>query len=365
VKDVKTTNHQLLTFTALSTLGGSILVVSATMAAVAQQDAWLSVLVNMAYGSVMIAVFCYLGSRFQGLTLIGIIKEVFGTWTGFIIAAAYVIFLLFTAISIPWFIGSFGAHAMLETPQTVINTLYVAALVIAVVYGIEAFMRASELLYSLFSVLFIISIVLVLPNASSQYIQPVFEKGFTPILKGSVLLAGFVSFPVITMLMIYPKYAEDLRRGKKALYKGFIWANTVVIVTVLVSVLVLGSAVVSKSSFPTLLLARQIYLGTILTRLEYAISVMWTVSEFIIGVLYFYGAISGLSELLCLKNHKKIILPVGLIVLLYADNAWPNTIEQTDWFIKVWTPHVIVFGAILPLFILGTYLVRKKSLDHA
>lgn len=365
VKELKITNHQLFTFTALSTLGGSILVISSTMATVAKQDAWISVLVNTVYGSLIIGVFCYLGSQYPGLTLIGIIKKLFGKWVGWIIAAAYVFFIFKTAMDIPWFIGSFGARAMPETPPIVINLLFMAALVIAVIYGLEAFARASEIFYFFVTALFIISIILVVPNAKIQYIQPVIEKGFSPILKSSVFLAGFISFPVVTMLMIYPKYAIDIKKGRGALYKGFLWANAVVFVTILVSILVLGSVVVSKSSFPTVVLAEEIRIGTVLTRLEYIISIMWTVSEFAIGILYFYCTITGLAELLGIKDYKKIAFPIALIVLMYADIAWPNSIEQANWFVEVWTPHVIVFGAILPLIMLIICLVKNTDTSKA
>ena len=359
--ELKITNHQVYTVTALSTLGGSILVISSTMAAIAKQDAWISVLVNTMYGSIMIGIFCFLGSRFPGLTLIGIVRHIFGKWPGLILAAAYVFFIFKTALDIPWFIGTFGAHAMPETPPAVINILFFGALIIAVRYGIEAYARASEIFYFFVTALFIISVILVVPNAKIEYIRPVVERGFTPILKGSIFLAGFISFPVITMLMVYPKYAEDLNKGKRALFKGFLWANAVVLATVFISILVLGSVFVSKSSFPTIMLAEEIRIGTVLTRFEYIISIMWTVSEFGIGILYFYGAVAGLSELLGLKEHKKIVFPMGLIIFLYADIAWPNSIEQANWFVEVWTPHVIVFGGVLPLSMLIAYTIKKLN----
>jgi spore germination protein KB len=360
MNDVKITNHQLYTFTALSTLGGSILAISSTIAAVAKQDAWLSVLVNTAYGSVMICIFGYLGIRHQGLTLIGIIRRIFGKWSGSILAAAYVFFMFKTAMDVPWFIGSFNANYMHEMPPAVINMLYVAALVIAVFYGIEAVVRASEMFYVFVTFFFIASIVMVIPNAKLDYMLPVFENGFSPILKGSVFLSSFITFTVISMLMIFPKHVEDRRAGNRQLFKGYIWANTIVFVTIFVSILVLGSDVVARSSFPTVLLAREISIGTVLTRLEYFISIMWTVSEFMVGVLFFYSAVTGLSELLGLKNHKKIVVPMGLIVLLYADIQWPNSVEQASWLVEVWTPHVIVFGAVLPLVMFFVYLFKKR-----
>lgn len=363
MKELKITNHQLFTVTALSTLGGSILVISAAMATIVKQDAWLSILINIGYGWVMISIYSYLGSQHPGLTLVGIIRQIFGKWLGLILAVCYVLFFIKLAFEIPWFIGSFHSHQLVETPPAFINVFFYVALVIAVLYGIEAFSRASEIFYVFVTALFIISIILVVPNAKFEYIEPVLEKGLKPVFKGSIIIAGYISFPVISMLMIFPKHIEDMKKGKQALLKGFLWANVVVLVTILISTLVLGSIVVSKSSFPTVNLAEEIVIGTVLTRLEYIITVMWTVSEFGIGILNFYCAIVGFSELLGLNDHKKIVLPMGLVGFLYADTAWPNSIEQANY-VNVWLPHIIVFGAILPFIMLFVFLLKNIFKEH-
>jgi spore germination protein KB len=247
--DKKTiTSHQLFTLTALSTLGGSILVVSSTVAAVAKNDLWISALFTMVLGLTVISIFVFLAGKHKGQTLIGINKILFGKWLGLLISAGYVFYFFTTSYGIVWYVGSFGSHVMHETPPIIISGLYVMGLIIAVHYGIESIGRTTELLYVFCMVLFIVSIVLVLPNARMDYMMPVLENGFIPVMKGGILLACFIAFNVITMLMVFPS-ADDYIKGKKSLYKGFLWSNTVVLITFLVSVLVLGSVVIAKSSF--------------------------------------------------------------------------------------------------------------------
>ncbi len=362
------TPHQLFTFTALSTLGGSILVISSTIAAVAKQDAWLSALINMAFGLLMTWIYCFIGTRYEGLTLIGIINKIFGKLLGKIVSIGYLLMFFSLAYGIPWYIGSFGAHLMHETPVPIITMLFVAALIISVYYGIEAFARATEIFYIFVTALFVISMVLVLPNSNLRYITPVLENGFTPILKGAVLLSSLVSTQNISILMIYPVHVSDRKGGKKSFIKGFLWANTVVFVTTLISVLVLGSTVVAKSSFPTVLLAREINVGIVLTRLEYAISVMWTMSEFVIGILFFYVTITGISEFVGLKDHRKIAAPMGLVILLLSVTVNPGAVEQSNWIIIGYTPNIIVFGFIIPMVMLVVYLIKtwlKKKTNNS
>jgi spore germination protein KB len=361
MEEKRITSHQLFTLTALSTLGGSILVVSSTVATVAKNDLWISALFTMVLGLVVVSVFVFLAGRHEGQTLIGINKTLFGKWLGLLISAGYVFYFFTTTYGIVWYIGSFGSHVMHETPPIVISGLYVIGLIIAVCYGIETIGRASELLYSFCLVLFLLFIGLVLPKGRIDYIMPVLENGFVPVMKGGILLSCFIVFNVITTLMVFPS-VNDYLKGKKSIYKGFLWSNSVVFIAFLVSVLVLGSVVIARSSFPTILLAREISIGTVLTRLEYAISVIWTVSEFVIGVLYFYACIHGLSELLGLREPVRIAIPMGLIVLILS--TYKGSVEQLDFILTAFVPQQITFGFILPVIMLFVYLFKKYSEFH-
>lgn len=351
----------MFTFTALSTLGGAILVISSSLAAVAKQDAWLAPVAAMLYGLPLIGLFCYLGGRYPGLTLIGIAKRIFGKWLGTIVSVGYVIFFISTGFNIPWYVGTFSAHTMHETPIPVILVLFIVALVITIYYGIEVIARASELFYIFVTILMALSFILVMPNIHIEYIRPVLENGVTPIMKSSVLVSAFIVFPVITILMIFPSHTNDVKAAQKAILKGFLWAVAVVFATVLMSVLVLGSGVVANSEYPTILLAREINIAIVLNRLEYAISIMWLVSEFFIAALYFYASIKGLSELLGLENHKRITAPMGLIALLFSWLNYTSSTQQANWIVTGFIPHSIFFGAIIPLLMFLIYKFKQYA----
>lgn len=353
------TAHQLVTFSSLAMLGGSILVISSSLVSIAKQDAWLSALIAMVFGLIMVSIYCFLGTRFKGLTLIGIIHQLLGKWIGRVVSGLYVYFFFTMAYGIPWWVGSFGAHVMHETPVPVILLPYIVALIIGVYYGLEAFMRASEILYVFITILFVLTILLVLPHVKVDYILPVFENGPVPLLKSAFLLAAFIIFPFIAFLMIFPKHCEDLKGGSKSLLKGFLWCSTVTFITLTISILVLGPPVVEKASFPTILLAREIKIGTVFTRLEYAIAVMWTITEFVIGMLFFYVLIQSLGELLNLKDPRKIAIPLGIIVLLYAWIINPSSVEEMNWVFTAYVPNATMFGFVLPVLLLIVYLFKK------
>ncbi len=104
------------------------------------------------------------------------------------------------------------------------------------------------------------------------------------------------------------------------------------------SVLILGSALTAKASFPTLLLAAEINVGAVITRLEYILTIIWLFTQFMIELAFFYSGITALSELLGLKDHKKIAFPFGLVALVFSGIIFPNTLYQGNWVNTVYTP---------------------------
>ncbi len=63
-----------------------------------------------------------------------------------IVVVSFVFLCLTIACHLPWYIGNFlTIQTMPETPTYAINSIFVIAVIIAVLYGIETISRASEL----------------------------------------------------------------------------------------------------------------------------------------------------------------------------------------------------------------------------
>jgi len=356
----KITNHQLFSLTANGSIGGSVIVVAALIASVAKQDAWIGALLTPVFGFPVIWIYWFLGSRYPGLTLVEILVKIFGKFIGFIVGAGFIFFCFTSASRVVWYAFSFiTTQALTETPAIIVNLLFMTAIVIAVLYGIETFARASELFIYFASFLFILAMLLVLPNTRIENIQPVFEKGVIPILKSSIFLSCFLTFPLITLMMVYPYNIDNISEAKKSFFKGYLWAGLIIFIAILMSILVLGSEITAKTQFPTYFLATEINLGTIFTRFEFIIAASWIVTVFIIGILFFYAGLIGLSQLIGLKNHKIIIVPLGLITLIMSLIAFPDSFYEKNWNSLVWTPYSITYGLILPIILLFVFLIKK------
>lgn len=305
----KITQHQLYTLTATMSVGGSILVIGSTIAGIAKQDAWISPIITLVFGIVVMLMYYYLGSRYPGMSLIGLLTKIYGKWAGLAISVGYVFFFFLIAMQIPYFISSFIGRWMPETPPYAINFIFVAAMVIALLYGIEAIARASEIFYFIVTSIFILFVLFIIKEIKIDYIKPILVNGLAPVLKGSYFLSCYIVFVAINIFMIFPRHVETIQQTKTTLIKSMLWSGSLSFLTILCSILVLGYTVTSKASFPTLLLAEEIRIGNFLTRMEYVTSIIWMMTEFMIGLVFFFSAVTSLSEVVGLKDHKWIVMP--------------------------------------------------------
>jgi spore germination protein KB len=296
------------------------------------------------------------------MTIIDMIKKVFGKWIGSIVAGSLVFLSFMLSINIPWYVSNFlTTHAMTEVPSYAINALLIIAVVIAVLYGIETIGRVSELILYFVSGFIIIVVLLLLPNVKIENIQPVLEYGIVPVFEGSIFLSSFITLPLVNILMIYPKNVYDIKTGKKAIIKGYLLSAFIIFITLFMTILVLGYAITASTQYPTYLLGKEINIGIILTRLEFIVAIIWFATQFVVTILYYYSALIGFSQLIGIKDHKKIAIPFAFIIFIMTEVIFPNVIYQGFWASVVWIPYIITHGLVLPVILVMVMKIRKLA----
>ena len=94
------------------------------------------------------------------------------------------------------------------------------------------------------------------------------------------------------------------------------------------TILVLGYAIAASTQYPTYLLGKEINIGTILTRLEFIVAIIWFATQFVVTILYFYSVLVGFSQIIGLKDYKKIAVPLAFIIFIMTEVIFPNVIYQ-------------------------------------
>ncbi len=357
---IKITSHQLMAITVLFVCGASTIIIASSITSLAKQDAWISAIVGMLVGLIVIWINTYLGELFPDKTYVEVIQLLLGKWLGGFIAANLIFMCFIGAPQFVWYVGDFfTTQYMPETPTYAINILFSIVVVIALLYGIEAMARASEIFFYVIVGMFTLTMLLVAPNMNGNNILPVLENGAVPVLKGTLHLLSFTTFPTILLNMIYPVNVEDIKAAKKSIFTGYLIGMSITFVSIMMCNLVLGSTITSISRFPVFLLTKEINVGIIFTRLEGLIVIVWLLTIFNNTVIFLYAGTLGLAKLLKLNDHKKIILPSGLIMAVFSNFIYTNVIYEMKWDTQVWLPYIFTFGLVLPTLLILVYLTKK------
>lgn len=357
----KISNHQLFALAANFAIGDTIIASSSSVAALAQQDAWIVALITPVIGLPFIWLYCYLGKLYSGKTLIDMIESAFGKWFGWIISAIFVTFIcLLSAWQVVSYIGNFiQTEYMTETPLYALNLLLIVALVVGMLYGLESIARSAEVFVVLVIILMMVALALNLKNINVENLFPIFEEGIAPTLKGTLFSSVFLTWPFIILLMVYPSCTEQTSKTRKALFLGYLLGAVVNFVCTIMTIMVLGSTITARSLYPTYLMAKEINVGVI-TRIEGVVSFSWILTEFIRTILYFYAGTIGLCQLFKIKNHKRLILPLGLVTLIYSGVIYPTAVYQAKWDTTTWVVSILTFGVILPILILAVTKIKTR-----
>jgi spore germination protein KB len=357
---LKITSHQLFSMTVCNSIGVALIAISAFIASISKQDAWIAAAITPVFGVPILLIYWFLGSKHNDMTFVEIIKSIFGKWIGMLVGLSYVYFYTIIGCHLPWYIGQFTTiQALQETPSFVISLVFMIAVITGELYGVETIARASEIFIFFIIVLFFLAMVLVMPNAKIENLQPIFEKGLTPILKSSVFLLCFTTLHLITIMGIHPYNTNNKSEDKKSFLKGYLLACFIIFITIIMSILVLGSNITAKAQYPTYLLAKEISIGIVFTRLEFIIAIIWIVSIFIIGTMFFHAAVISISKIIGLKNYKSVVIPFGFVMLVLSEVILPNIIYYMNWIKLVWIPYSITMCLIIPIILVLVYFIRN------
>jgi len=368
MEKTKVTDRQMCFLTFGVSLGGSVLVVAALMASIAKQDAWLGAVATVVLGFPVIWALVFLGRRFPDKNYIECLQTVWGRPIGYVVSGLSVYLWIMLSYHIPWYVGNFmTSQSMPETPAYVINLVFIAAVTVAIRYGLHAFSRASEIFTVISSSLFLIAALLIMPNSKIENLQPVLENGLSPVFESAFFLSTFIVCPIYTVMMVYPTEVDDPKAAGKGILIGFLFSGIISFFSIILSILVLGWPITANTRYPAFRLAKEIELGTIFTRIEFIIFFSWILTQFIINTMLFYSAVKGIAQLFRLKDHNKLILPFALVDFVMSGIVFPDVFYQENWITFVWAPFAFIIGAVIPLLTFILYFVRggKKKFSNS
>ena len=344
----------------LATIGDAILVLPTVVSHVAMQDAWISTLIGLILGLLIVLLFIKVGSLYPDLSFVQYILKIFGKTIGSIVVLFFLFYLFLSISAHTRELGDFiTTQILINTPIKVIHFMFITVIILGVRCGLETIARASEILYPIVVVFLIILSTLVLPNIHLEWIRPIFANGFKPILNGALIATAFPFMELVVFLMLLPSLTKQTKI-KRSFLIGALIGGGILVVVVLLCILVLGEAATVRNIYPTFILARTISIGNSIQRIEGLIAILWTITVYVKITVYAYAFHIGCVQLLKLNSYRTLIFPFGLILFASAVLISPNISYHNDIIATYWPYYDLTIALLLPLLLLTVFAFRKK-----
>lgn len=334
------------------------------LGAKANRDSWISMLISILIGLLMLCGFLYIRHLEPGLNFAEMFRQHYGKWIGSSIAAAYSCYFSYESMRNLRDFGDLMTTTFLsKTPMYFIMLVFILLSGYAVFKGVEVFFRTVEILLPLVLVSYVVMIILFIASdvVRAQRILPVLEDGIVPVLKAVPNMVMFPFGQMVLFLIFWHFVSEPSVIPKVSIY-SYLTVGSILLLFNMLNIMILGAPIAKISSLPLLHSMRQVSVGSFLERLDAFIVLLLFIALFVKTTLWYLGAVVVLGQLAKTVDRRWFVAPVGGLIY-YTSFLEPNYTYHIWVGIEVVTVRIfpffqIVFPALLLLIIV---LKRKIS----
>ncbi|WP_223554155.1 GerAB/ArcD/ProY family transporter [Lysinibacillus sphaericus] len=353
-------SRQFTIITLLFTVGTAILIIPSSVTNVAKQDAWIATSVGVGLSFLLVKLYVTLGNLNPTLTFTEANEKILGRFFGKLTAIGFTILTFFGAGQLLYFIGNFmSTEVMPETPPMAFSLLFGIIIIFAAFQGIEVFARSTEILFPIFMLIFIIFVSFISPLIHFENLQPILETSKKSLFIGVIRFMSICSFPLAALLILYPSAVNVHKSAHKGFYIGTAIGGIVLIIIVSLCLLVIGPSNTANRTFPSYALAQRISIGHFLQRVEIIMAAMWIISIYVKTFMYFYASVIGIAQICKIKDHRPLIVPLGMISIGFSQIIHPDIVHSNTYNNEIWPLFCGTFAILLPIVLLIAAKIRN------
>jgi spore germination protein KB len=364
VEKAKIGGYQLFVLIVLFEMGTSLVI---SLGIQAKQDAWLAILLGSILGLGLFYVYYRLYLFYPDLILTDYLPEIYGKFLGRIFGILYIVYFLYLSSRV---LRDFGelllAFAYPETPLFIIDALMVLAIVYGVNKGIEVLARTGEIFFIGLYLLAVAGFVLVIISGlvDVNHLKPMLEYGIMPVIKVALTQTMYVPFgEAIVFSMILP-YLNNRKKVKVICFSSIALSGINLALAMAVNVSVLGADVTERSPFPLLSTIQEIKVASFLERLDVFFMLALIIGSFFKISLYFYATIEGVSSVFKISDRKKMVYPLGVLLLLFSlaiANDFTEHIKEGLFLVPIYLHLPLQVGLPILSLVIAYIKNRKKT----
>lgn len=186
---------------------------------------------------------------------------------------------------------------------------------------------------------------------------PIMENGLKPSLKSAVFInEWFVEFIYISFLFPF------LQNKQKAIRWGSVSVLTVMLTMVIanfVCLFLLGD-ITKQFNFPVYTAASYISVADFAEHLDGIVMAIWILVGFCQLTMWLYALSFGVSQWLNLSEYRRVVLPLGLLIILFSIWIAPHFESLTSTLNTSFVPYTYVMMLFYPMLLLCIAYIRKR-----
>lgn len=324
---------------------------------------WLSVLLALPGGLLLYWIYVDLYHQFPNMIISGYTQKILGKWIGWPLSLLFIPVLIVNGSRNLREAGSLLISASYDkTPILIINSIMVIAVIYILYKGIEVFSRTAEIYLFIIIIMGLICNFVVIAAGLPDY------KNLFPIHPRQWLEAFGSAYPSILIFpfgelvcftTIFPHIGKS-GKTKKAGFAAVTLSACLLSFTQAVEMSVLGMNVYSRSTFPLFSTITLVNVANFIQRLDAFVILTLIIGVFFKMTVYCYAAVVITADLFKIKDTRKLIIPVGVVVLFSsfasAEN-YPSHVNEGGIFIKFILPVLCI---VIPILLFVVHRLRRK-----
>lgn len=316
-------------------------------------DAWIVGLTAYPATIALSVMYLSLAKKQKDNTVVSYAQHLMGKIPGNILGLLIILFLIQVGAYNLRDYAELLVRIMPNTPITVFSALTILLSILALKAGIESLGRLSEILFLLTIAIFFVGILINIPHVNLTELLPVFDNGYSPVIKSSLLQFTFTG-NLFFLLFILPK-TSDRERAQKSLSYALIVSGAMFIITTVFVLAVLGRHENYRVTYKLFEVFRYAY------RIEGLFIFMWIANAFFKVSLLFYSITVGLGEMLGVKEYKVLYYPLGVIIVSLSLLSFP-TFSDYLYHVHFVTPiYSLPLEIGIPFLLIGLSLFKSNK----
>ncbi len=320
---------------------------------------WLLLLMSAGIASAGVFIIVKLIKKFPDKNIVDIAETLWGPPGRVIVAAVMAsIFLYISTVVVREFAETILTTVLPRTPISIVTLMFVITMVLGAYNGLEVITRSVTLLIP-FILVGITSILLL--AGSFIDLNNFFPLLGTGIDKLVVHAPGRSSIYIdIVMVTLIISNVNEPEKIPQQVWKGFLFSTAVFVVVQLFYVSILTIHAGSKLYIPLFQLARIIYMGRFVQRIEVLYVFVWFFTGALQLTLTLYGAVTALSRGFKIPIYQPLLFPLGLLV--FSLSFVPqSTLHAVSLDMNILRKYGSLIGFGVPAALLLTSVVLRKG----